>query len=233
MNQKNHIIAIDGFSSTGKSTIAKKLAKELNFIHVDTGAMYRAVTLFFLQNNQLQANEEITDNEVKNHLDKIVITFKYNKGAQSNETYLNDSNVENEIRGLRVSNAVSLIAKLPSVRSFLVEQQQQMGKHQSLVMDGRDIGTVVFPNADLKLFITARPEVRAKRRYDELISKGQNVSLEEVSLNVNQRDKIDSSRAVSPLKMADDAIEIDNSDLTREETFNKVLTLAKTQLHLI
>ncbi|AFL98462.1 (d)CMP kinase [Ornithobacterium rhinotracheale] len=223
MNNQHIIIAIDGFSSTGKSTIAKQVAKRKNLIHVDTGAMYRAVTLYAIQNNLIDEKGNV-DDDFANHLSEISIEFKYNKAEQINETYLNGQNVENEIREMRVANVVSFIAAIPEVRAFLVEQQRDMGKKQSLVMDGRDIGTVVFPKADYKFFITARPEVRAKRRYDELIAKGKDVNLEEITKNVIERDHIDTTRAISPLKKAEDAIEIDNSDLNREETLEKVLS---------
>ncbi|MGP2570270.1 (d)CMP kinase [Ornithobacterium rhinotracheale] len=223
MNNQHIIIAIDGFSSTGKSTIAKQVAKRKNLIHVDTGAMYRAVTLYAIQNNLIDEKGNV-DDDFANHLSEISIEFKYNKAEQINETYLNGQNVENEIREMRVANVVSFIAAIPEVRAFLVEQQRDMGKKQSLVMDGRDIGTVVFPEADYKFFITARPEVRAKRRYDELIAKGKDVNLEEITKNVIERDHIDTTRAISPLKKAEDAIEIDNSDLNREETLEKVLS---------
>ncbi|MRJ11220.1 (d)CMP kinase [Ornithobacterium rhinotracheale] len=223
MNNQHIIIAIDGFSSTGKSTIAKQVAKQKNLIHVDTGAMYRAVTLYAIQNNLIDEKGKV-DDDFANHLAEISIEFKYNKAEQINETYLNGQNVENEIREMRVANVVSFIAAIPEVRAFLVEQQRDMGKKQSLVMDGRDIGTVVFPEADYKFFITARPEVRAKRRYDELIAKGKDVNLEEITKNVIERDHIDTTRAISPLKKAEDAIEIDNSDLNREETLEKVLS---------
>ncbi|MGQ1943999.1 (d)CMP kinase [Ornithobacterium rhinotracheale] len=223
MNNQHIIIAIDGFSSTGKSTIAKQVAKRKNLIHVDTGAMYRAVTLYAIQNNLIDEKGNV-DDDFANHLSEISIEFRYNKAEQINETYLNGQNVENEIREMRVANVVSFIAAIPEVRAFLVEQQRDMGKKQSLVMDGRDIGTVVFPEADYKFFITARPEVRAKRRYDELIAKGKDVNLEEITKNVIERDHIDTTRAISPLKKAEDAIEIDNSDLNREETLEKVLS---------
>ncbi|QAR30680.1 (d)CMP kinase [Ornithobacterium rhinotracheale] len=226
MSNQYIIIAIDGFSSTGKSTIAKQVAKRKNLIHVDTGAMYRAVTLYATQNNLIDEKGNV-DDDFANHLSEISIEFKYNKAEQINETYLNGQNVENEIREMRVANVVSFIAAIPEVRAFLVEQQRDMGKKQSLVMDGRDIGTVVFPEADYKFFITARPEVRAKRRYDELIAKGKNVNLEEITQNVIERDHIDTTRAISPLKKAEDAIEIDNSDLNREETLEKVLSYLK------
>lgn len=223
MNNQHIIIAIDGFSSTGKSTIAKQVAKRKNLIHVDTGAMYRAVTLYAIQNKLIDEKGNV-EADFANHLAEISIEFKYNKTEQINKTYLNGQDVENEIREMRVANIVSFIAAIPEVRAFLVKQQREMGKKQSLVMDGRDIGTVVFPKADYKFFITARPEVRAKRRYDELIAKGKDVNLDEITQNVIERDHIDSTRAISPLKKAEDAIEIDNSDLNQEETLEKVLS---------
>ena len=227
LKNKNMIIAIDGFSSTGKSTIAKQVAKKLNLIHIDTGAMYRAVTLYAIKNDLITEKGIINTEDLEKDLSKINISFKFNKEEKINETYLNGENVESEIRGMQVANLVSFIAKVPAVRAFLVEQQREMGEKQSLVMDGRDIGTVVFPKADYKFFVTASPEVRARRRYDELISKGKEVSLEEITQNVLERDKIDTTREVSPLRKADDAIEIDNSHMNREETLEKVLSYIK------
>lgn len=221
---KNKIIAIDGYSSTGKSTIAKQLAKKLNIIYVDTGAMYRAITLYALQNNLITEQGMVDEFDLKSKLPQINISFKYNALEQQNETYLNGVHVESEIRGMQVSNLVSYIASLSPVRAFLVELQRKMGDSQSLVMDGRDIGTVVFPNADYKFFITATPEIRAQRRYDELRAKGKQVSFEDVKKNITERDRIDSTRAISPLRKAKDAIEIDNSKLNREETLNKILS---------
>ena len=210
------IIAIDGFSSTGKSTVAKQLAKELNYIYVDTGAMYRAVTYFALENKFI-GEGFFNEAALIDRLGDISITFKFNLAAGFAEVYLNGKNIEAEIRTLRVSKYVSPVATLSEVRRKLVEQQQLMGKDKGIVMDGRDIGTVVFPNAELKIFMTASAETRAKRRYKELLDRGHNLSYEDVLENVTTRDHIDSTREDSPLVKAADAIEIDNSDLTIEE----------------
>ena len=221
---KNITIAIDGFSSTGKSTLAKQLAKHLGYIFVDTGAMYRAVTLFSMQNGYISA--DYFDKETLiNSLPNIKLHFEFNAELGYAEMFLNNVNVEKEIRTIEVSNFVSKIAEVSQVRAKLVEQQQEMGKNKGIVMDGRDIGTVVFPDAELKIFMTASAETRAQRRFDELQAKGDNVSFEEVLKNVQERDYIDSHRADSPLVIADDAIEIDNSYLTREEQFAAVLEL--------
>jgi cytidylate kinase len=221
---KNITIAIDGFSSTGKSTLAKQLAKHLGYIFVDTGAMYRAVTLFSMQNGYISA--DYFDKETLiNSLPNIKLHFEFNADLGYAEMFLNNVNVEKEIRTIEVSNFVSKIAEVSQVRAKLVEQQQEMGKNKGIVMDGRDIGTVVFPDAELKIFMTASAETRAQRRFDELQAKGDNVSFEDVLKNVQERDYIDSHRADSPLVIADDAIEIDNSYLTREEQFAAVLEL--------
>jgi CMP/dCMP kinase len=221
---KNITIAIDGFSSTGKSTLAKQLAKHLGYIYVDTGAMYRAVALFSMQNGYISA--EYFDKETLiNSLPNIKLHFEFNAELGFAEMFLNNVNVEKEIRTIEVSNFVSKIAEVSQVRAKLVEQQQEMGKNKGIVMDGRDIGTVVFPDAELKIFMTASAETRAQRRFDELLAKGDNVSYEEVLKNVQERDYIDSHRADSPLVIADDAIEIDNSYLSREEQFAAVLEL--------
>lgn len=221
---KNITIAIDGFSSTGKSTLAKQLAKHLGYIFVDTGAMYRAVTLFSMQNGYISA--DYFDKETLiNSLPNIKLHFEFNAELGYAEMFLNNVNVEKEIRTIEVSNFVSKIAEVSQVRAKLVEQQQEMGKNKGIVMDGRDIGTVVFPDAELKIFMTASAETRAQRRFDELQAKGDNVSFEDVLKNVQERDYIDSHRADSPLVIADDAIEIDNSYLTREEQFAAVLEL--------
>jgi cytidylate kinase len=221
---KNITIAIDGFSSTGKSTLAKQLAKHLGYIFVDTGAMYRAVTLFSMQNGYISA--DFFDKETLiNSLPNIKLHFEFNADLGYAEMFLNNVNVEKEIRTIEVSNFVSKIAEVSQVRAKLVEQQQEMGKNKGIVMDGRDIGTVVFPDAELKIFMTASAETRAQRRFDELQAKGDNVSFEEVLKNVQERDYIDSHRADSPLVIADDAIEIDNSYLTRDEQFAAVLEL--------
>jgi len=221
---KKITIAIDGFSSTGKSTLAKQLAKELEYVYVDTGAMYRAVAYFAMQNKLIGADffDKSTLIEV---LPKIQLEFRFNTEVGFAEMYLNGENVEKPIRTIEVSNFVSKVAEVSEVRSKLVEQQQEMGTNKALVMDGRDIGTVVFPNAELKIFMTASAETRAQRRFDELQQKGDNVSYEEVLKNVVDRDYIDTHRADSPLVIADDAIEIDNSYLNKEEQFAAVLEL--------
>lgn len=223
---KKITIAIDGYSSTGKSTLAKQLAANLGYVYVDTGAMYRAVTFFAMQNGYI--NAEFFDKQTLiNILPSIKLQFQFNPEFGFAEMYLNDINVETEIRTIEVSNFVSKVAEVSEVRSKLVEQQQEMGKEKGIVMDGRDIGTVVFPNAELKIFMTASAETRAQRRFDELQSKGQNVSYEAVFKNVQERDYIDTHREDSPLVIAVDAIEIDNSYLTREEQFDVVLELVK------
>ena len=221
---KKITIAIDGYSSTGKSTLAKQLAKELGYVYVDTGAMYRAVTFFAMQNGFI-SNDFFHKNELIVSLPNIKLHFEFNPELGFAEMYLNDVNVEKQIRTLEVSGFVSKIAEVSEVRAKLVEQQQEMGKDKGIVMDGRDIGTVVFPDAELKVFMTASPETRARRRYDELQAKGQEVSFEAVLKNVEERDHIDTHREDSPLVMADGAIEIDNSALTREEQFDAVLAL--------
>lgn len=221
---KKITIAIDGYSSTGKSTLAKQLAKHFGYVYVDSGAMYRAVAYFAMQNGCI--NSEIFDKEsLIQGLPLIKLEFHFNADLGFAEMYLNGINVENEIRSIEVSNFVSKIAEVSEVRAKLVEQQQAMSKGNGIVMDGRDIGTVVFPKAELKIFMTASPETRAQRRFDELQSKGQNVSYEDVLKNVQERDYIDTHRDDSPLVIADDAIEIDNSYLTREEQFEVVLAL--------
>lgn len=223
---KKITIAIDGFSSTGKSTLAKQLAKHLGYIYVDTGAMYRAIALFAMQNNFISI-DSLDKESLVNALPNIKLQFHFNADLGYAVMYLNDSNVEKEIRTIEVSSFVSRIAEISEVRSKLVEQQQEMGKNKGIVMDGRDIGTVVFKDAELKIFMTSSPETRAQRRYDELKAKGDVVSFEEVLQNVQERDYIDTHRADSPLVMADDAIEIDNSYLTREEQFTAVLLLSE------
>jgi cytidylate kinase len=221
---KKITIAIDGFSSTGKSTLAKELAKALNYVYVDTGAMYRSVALFAMRKNYI--SEDVFDKEsLIASLPSIRLEFKFNQALGFGEMYLNDENVEKQIRTIEVSSFVSNIAEISEVRSKLVEQQQQMGKNKEIVMDGRDIGTVVFPDAELKIFMTASSSTRAQRRFDELMQKGDDVSYEAVLKNVEERDYIDTHRADSPLIIAEDAVEIDNSHLTREEQFDIVLAL--------
>jgi len=222
-------IAIDGFSSTGKSTIAKLIAAKYNFIYVDTGAMYRAVALFAMQ-NRLIGKDFIDKNSLLSKLKDISLTFQFNTDLGFAEMFLNKVNVENKIRTLEVSQYVSQIATISEVRRKLVSEQQEMGKLGGIVMDGRDIGTVVFPNADLKLFMTASADKRATRRYTELIEKGDAVSFEDILFNVQERDRIDSTREDSPLVMADDAIEFDNSDMGITAQFEKICALIDIKL---
>ena len=214
---KKITIAIDGFSSCGKSTMAKDLAKEIGYIYVDTGAMYRSVTLYALRHNLFNADGTIRERELKEQMKDINISFQLNKTTGRPDTYLNGENVENAIRTMEVSSHVSPIATLAFVREALVAQQQRMGAEKGIVMDGRDIGTVVFPKAELKIFVTASAEVRAQRRYDELKAKGMDADYADILKNVEERDYIDSHRATSPLRKADDAIELDNSNLTIAE----------------
>jgi len=223
---KKITIAIDGYSSTGKSTLAKQLAKHLGYVYVDTGAMYRAVTYFAMEMGYIAA--DFFDKETLiNSLQNIKLHFEFNSDLGFAEMYLNNENIEKQIRTIEVSNFVSKVAEVSEVRAKLVEQQQEMGNNKGIVMDGRDIGTVVFPDAELKIFMTASPETRAQRRFDELQAKGDNVTYEEVLKNVQERDYIDTHRQDSPLVIADDAIEIDNSYLTREEQFTAVLELVE------
>ena len=215
-----------GFSSTGKSTLAKQLATHLGYVYVDTGAMYRAVAFFAMQNGFI--NDEFFDKEsLIKSLPFIKLQFKFNADLGFAEIYLNKVNVETEIRTIEVSSFVSKVAEVSEVRTKLVEQQKEMGKDKGIVMDGRDIGTVVFPDAELKIFMTASATTRAQRRYDELVAKGDRVTFEEVLKNVEERDYIDTHREDSPLVMAEDAIEIDNSHLNRKEQFELVLELVK------
>src|SRR5690606_23019640 len=221
--ERKIIIAIDGFSSTGKSTLAKQLAKHLGYIYVDTGAMYRAVTYFAMENGYIDG-EYFDVQTLVQSLGSIRITFEFNPDLGFAEVYLNGKNIEKEIRSIEVSNYVSRIAEISEVRAKLVEQQQKMGEEKGIVMDGRDIGTVVFPHAELKIFMTASAQVRAKRRFDELKEKGYDVTFEEVLENVEERDYIDTHRKDSPLRRADDAVEVDNSMLTREQQFDIVVS---------
>lgn len=216
MEKKRITIAIDGHSSCGKSTMAKALAKRIGYAYIDTGAMYRAVTLYCLEKGMIDG-EDVNKPRLRRHIPKIEITFKVGAEGKS-ETWLNGKNVEQEIRGMEVSNKVSLIAAIGFVRRAMVAQQQAMGRSKGIVMDGRDIGTVVFPDAELKVFITASAEVRAERRYKELQSKGDTTTtFDEVLANVQERDRIDSTRKESPLRQADDALLLDNSNLTIDE----------------
>lgn len=214
---KKIVIAIDGYSSCGKSTMAKNLARQLGYVYVDTGAMYRAVTLYALRHQLFKADGEVDAASLQRAMPDIRISFQFNKQTGKPDTYLNDELVEQEIRTMQVSEKVSKIAALPFVRTALVTQQQRMGKDKGIVMDGRDIGTVVFPHAELKIFVTASAEVRAQRRYDELQQKGMPARYDDILKNVQERDYIDSHREVSPLRKADDAIELDNSNLTIDE----------------
>ncbi|MCM5663381.1 (d)CMP kinase [Galbibacter mesophilus] len=218
---KKITIAIDGFSSTGKSTIAKQLAKALNYVYVDTGAMYRAVALYALRKGYVGENGENSDGLIAD-LPSISLKFQKNEETGNADMFLNGENVENEIRTLRVSNVVSTVAAISEVRQKLVEQQQKMGIEKGVVMDGRDIGTVVFPDAELKLFMTASADKRAIRRYKELLDKGEDVAYEDVLKNVQERDHIDTTREDSPLVKAEDAIEFDNSDMGIDEQFERI-----------
>ena len=213
---KKITIAIDGHSSCGKSTMAKDLAREVGYVYVDTGAMYRSVTLFALRNGLFQG-DKIMEEELKRRMPEIRISFQFNAETGRPDTYLNGELVEQDIRTMEVSSHVSPIATLPFVREALVAQQQQMGRDGGVVMDGRDIGTVVFPHAELKVFVTASAEVRAQRRYDELKAKGMEADYQDILKNVQERDYIDSHREVSPLKQADDALLLDNSKMTISE----------------
>lgn len=214
---KKIVIAIDGYSSCGKSTMAKNLARQLGYVYVDTGAMYRAVTLYALRHQLFEADGEADAASLQQAMPDIRISFQFNAQTGKPDTYLNDELVEQEIRTMQVSERVSKIAALPFVRTALVAQQQRMGKDKGIVMDGRDIGTVVFPHAELKIFVTASAKVRAQRRYDELQQKGMSARYDDILKNVQERDYIDSHREVSPLRKAEDAIELDNSNLTIDE----------------
>lgn len=217
MARNNFIVAIDGFSSCGKSTVAKALAKELNFVFVDSGAMYRAVTLYFLRNNiNLSSKFDVLNALAEIHIDLIPTTGQ-------TQILLNNEDVSDEIRQMVVSSNVSEVSTIKEVRQAMVAQQQRLGSHRNIVMDGRDIGTTVFPDADLKIFMTASPSVRAERRFAELTAKGESVTMEEIQANLSHRDHIDSTREESPLRQAEDAIILDNSDLSQEEQLKFVL----------
>lgn len=216
---KKITIAIDGHSSCGKSTMAKDLARRIGYVYIDTGAMYRAVTLFAMRHN-LIANGRVDAAKLQEEMGNIHISLRLNPETQRPDTYLNGECVEREIRTMEVSRHVSLIAALPFVRSAMVEMQREMGKEKDVVMDGRDIGTVVFPHAELKIFVTASAEVRAQRRYDELTAKGEKCNYEEILENVKERDRIDSTRETSPLRQAEDAIVLDNTHMTIPEQEN-------------
>jgi len=227
MNKKNFVIAIDGFSSCGKSTVAKALAKQLNFVFVDSGAMYRAVTLYVQRHNIALEDEEA----IQKALDEIHIDFIPN--PDKTQILLNGEDVSDAIRTMEVSDYVSEVSAIKSVRKAMVRQQQQLGKKRDIVMDGRDIGTTVFPEAALKIFMTASPQIRAERRYAELTAKGELVTMEEVKENLSHRDHIDSTREESPLRQAVDAVVLDNSDLNQEEQLAFVLDLVKQRLNKI
>ena len=226
---KKITIAIDGFSSTGKSTLAKQLAQHLKYVYVDSGAMYRAVALYALQ-NKLIDGAGLKTSQLINALSAINVTFIYNENLKTSEVYLNDVNVNKDVRTMAVSNAVSIVATVAEVRQQLVDLQQQMGSKKGIVMDGRDIGTVVFPDAELKLFMTASSETRAKRRFDEIAVTESKVSFQAVLDNINSRDHLDSTREDSPLYKAKDAVEIDNSNLSKEQQFDQVMSLVNTKL---
>jgi len=228
-HMKKITIAIDGFSSTGKSTLAKQMAKELGYVYVDTGAMYRAVAYYAMKYN-LVSETHLNAAGLVAQLPNINLRFQFNPALGFAEMYLNNENIETQIRTIEVSRMVSKVAEISEVRAKLVEQQQAMGKDKGIVMDGRDIGTVVFPDAELKLFMTASSKTRAQRRFDELVEKGQHITFEEVFQNVEERDYIDTHREDSPLVKAEDAIEVDNSSLTKKEQFELVLNLVKEKL---
>jgi cytidylate kinase len=223
---KKIIITIDGWSSCGKSTLAKQIAKKLGYVYVDSGAMYRAITLYFLRNHIDWTDKK----EVKKALEEINLDFRFNEQTGESEMYLNDENVEYVIRDLVIAEKVSDVAAIKEVREFAVARQQQFGKNKGIVMDGRDIGTVVFPRAELKIFMTADNAVRVERRFRELYDKNPNISLDEVKSNLEMRDYIDSHREVSPLKKADDALVLDNTNLTETEQLQKALTWVKERL---
>ena len=224
--EKKIIIAIDGFSSCGKSTLAKAMAKALEYVFVDTGAMYRAIALYFLRNN-IPFNDTAS---IEAALHKIELRFKYNSVSQKSDMYLNGENVEQEIREMQVSQKVSEVASIAAVRDFAVAQQQAMGIDKGIVMDGRDIGTVVFPNAELKLFVTADPAIRIERRYQELLQTNPAIQKEEVAANLQQRDLMDSTRAHSPLKQAEDALVLDNTNLDRAQQFELAMQWAMDRI---
>lgn len=229
MNKKL-IIAVDGYSSCGKSTFARAIAKSLNYIFIDSGAMYRSVTLYCMRKRYISEGK-ILQEKIVNDLNNIDIEFVYNPDISEFETYMNSENVENEIRGIEVSRYVSSISQIAEVRTRMVELQRQIGMFKGIVMDGRDIGTVVFPDADLKIFMTASLDIRARRRYDELKSKGVDVNLEEIKQNIIARDITDENRDISPLRKADDAITLDNSRMTVEQQMEWVHHLIEERLH--
>ncbi|MBU8893231.1 MAG: (d)CMP kinase [Bacteroidales bacterium] len=231
-SHKKIIIAIDGYSSSGKSTLAKEIAKLLDYKYIDSGAMYRAVTLFALRNKLIDnINHKVNIEKLQSFINQIHINFKYNSETNNQETYLNNENVEAEIRKMNVSNNVSFISKIGFVRKKMVSFQQEMGKEKGIVMDGRDIGTVVFPEAELKVFMNANAEVRAKRRFQELKENNVDVSYNEILENVKKRDHIDETRDESPLKKANDSIELDNSNMNRQEQLEWIIGLVKKRIN--
>ncbi|HIP36675.1 MAG TPA: (d)CMP kinase [Crocinitomix sp.] len=227
---KQATIAIDGYSSCGKSTLAKEIAKKLNYRYVDSGAMYRAVTYYLIKNGILKDGHYLKESVLKS-LPKILIDFSFNREKGISETILNGINVEKQIRSLEISKQVSPISTIKEVREKLVSLQQKMGKKGGVVMDGRDIGTVVFPNAEIKLFMTASTDIRAERRYKELIEKGQKVNLDEVRHSIQKRDYIDTTREISPLMQANDAVVIDNTELSKEEQLELALNIINEKIN--
>ena len=224
-------IAIDGYSSCGKSTLAKNLARELKYVYVDSGAMYRAVTLYCLRNGFIDEHNGLNVSGLLDALNEINVSFNYNRTSGQSDTYLNGERVEDDIREMRVSESVSAVSKVEEVRNVLVQFQQQLGKNKGVVMDGRDIGTVVFPDAKLKIFMTADIDIRAQRRYEELLSKGQSISIKAVKENLISRDRQDTSRKHNPLVKADDAIVLDNSFLTKQQQLEQVKAWVHDRLH--
>lgn len=224
-------IAIDGYSSCGKSTLAKNLARELKYVYVDSGAMYRAVTLYCLRNGIIDEYNSLNVSGLLEALNEINVSFNYNRTSGRSDTYLNGERVEDDIREMQVSESVSAVSKVEEVRNVLVQFQQQLGKNKGVVMDGRDIGTVVFPDAKLKIFMTADIDIRAQRRYEELLSKGQSISIEAVKENLISRDRQDTSRKHNPLVKADDAIVLDNSFLTKQQQLEQVKAWVHDRLH--
>lgn len=226
-------IAIDGFSSCGKSTIAKAVAKGLDYFYVDSGAMYRAIALYALQNNCFKKDLSLDEELLVRLLDHVIVSFKYNTENGQQEIYLNGENVEKEIRSIQVSNHVSPVSKVKEVRQKLVRLQKRLAEAKGVVMDGRDIGTVVIPDAELKIFMMADPAVRAQRRFDELKANGLNVTLEEITANIQSRDEMDVNREIDPLRQAEDAVVVDNSNLTIEEQYQFVMGQALKRLELV
>ncbi len=226
---KNPIIAIDGHSSCGKSTLAKQLAKHFNYLYIDTGAMYRAVTLFCMQNNLID-NNKVKQEELKKRIGEVNISFTFDEQTKTHKTCLNGKVVEQEIRKMEVSDKVSYVSEIGFVRDKMTDLQRKIGNEGGVVMDGRDIGTAVFPNAEVKIFMTASAQIRAQRRYDELKDKNPNLLFDEVLKNVEKRDFIDQNRDIAPLKQADDAFVVDNSNLTREEQLQKVIEIVNNRL---